>query len=173
MINQNPEQIARDNIDKQLVACGWLIQDKKRLNLAAGIGIAVREYSTEVGPADYVLFVNQKPVGVIEAKREEEGVKFSVHESQVEEYANAKLKLIDNLPLPFLYLSTGAITKFTDTRDPNPRYREVFTFHRPETIAKWIRKGNSLRTKMKENFPALDPTGLRDCQVDAINNLES
>lgn len=173
MINQNPEQIARDNIDKQLVACGWLIQDKKRLNLAAGIGIAVREYSTEVGPADYVLFVNQKPVGVIEAKREEEGVKFSVHESQVEEYANAKLKLIDNLPLPFLYLSTGAITKFTDTRDPNPRYREVFTFHRPETIAKWIRKGNSLRTKMTENFPALDPTGLRDCQVDAINNLET
>ena len=58
MINQNPEQIARDNIDKQLIACGWLIQDKKRLNLAAGVGVAVREYSTEVGPAAYVLFVN-------------------------------------------------------------------------------------------------------------------
>ena len=173
MINQNPEQIARDNIDKQLNACGWLIQDKKRLNLSAGIGVAVREYSTEVGPADYVLFVNLKPVGVIEAKREEEGVKFSVHESQVEEYANAKLKLIDNLPLPFLYLSTGAITKFTDTRDPNPRYREVFTFHRPETLAKWIRKDFSLRTRMSENFPELDPSGLRECQIDAITNLET
>jgi type I restriction enzyme R subunit len=173
MINQNPEQIARDNIDKQLNACGWLIQDKKRLNLSAGIGVAVREYSTEVGPADYVLFVNQKPVGVIEAKREEEGVKFSVHESQVEEYANAKLKLIDNLPLPFLYLSSGAITKFTDTRDPNPRYREVFTFHRPETLVKWIRKEVSLRTRMSENFPELDPSGLRECQIDAITNLET
>ena len=173
MINQNPEQIARDNIDKQLIGCGWLIQDKKRLNLAAGVGVAVREYSTEVGPADYVLFVNQKPVGVIEAKREEEGVKFSVHERQVEEYANAKLKLIDNLPLPFLYLSTGAITKFTDTRDPNPRYREVFTFHRPETLAKWIRKEVSLRTRMAENFPELDPSGLRECQIDAISNLET
>lgn len=173
MINQNPEQIARDNIDKQLVACGWLIQDKKRLNLAAAIGVAVREYSTDVGPADYVLFVNQKPVGIIEAKREEEGVKFSVHESQVEEYANAKLKLIDNLPLPFLYLSTGAITKFTDTRDPNPRYREVFTFHRPETLAKWIRKEVSLRKRMAENFPQLDPSGLRECQIDAITNLET
>ncbi len=173
MINQNPEQIARDNIDKQLVACGWLIQDKKRLNLSAGIGVAVREYSTEVGPADYVLFVNQKPVGVIEAKREEEGIKFSVHENQVEEYAKAKLKLIDNLPLPFLYLSTGAITKFTDTRDPNPRYREVFTFHRPETLAKWIRKDVSLRTRMAENFPELDPSGLRECQIDAITNLET
>ncbi|MFY7938320.1 MAG: DEAD/DEAH box helicase family protein [Flavobacterium sp.] len=173
MINQNPEQIARDNIDKQLNACGWLIQDKKRLNLSAGIGVAVREYSTEVGPADYVLFVNQKPVGIIEAKREEEGVKFSIHESQVEEYANAKLKLIDNLPLPFLYLGTGAITKFTDTRDPNPRYREIFTFHRPETLAKWIRKDISLRTRMSENLPELDPSGLRECQIDAISNLET
>lgn len=172
MINQNPEQIARDNIDRQLIACGWIIQDKKSLNLAASIGVAVREYSTEVGPADYVLFVNQKPVGVIEAKREEEGVKFSVHENQVEEYANAKLKMIDNLPLSFLYLSTGAITKFTDTRDPNPRYREVFTFHRPETLVKWIRK-TSLRTRMAENFPKLDPTGLRECQIDAITNLET
>ena len=54
MTNQNPEQIARDNIDKQLTACGWLIQDKKTINLAAAQGVAVREYSTEVGPADYV-----------------------------------------------------------------------------------------------------------------------
>lgn len=58
MINQNPEQIARDNIDKQLNACGWLIQDKKRLNPSAGTGVAVREYSTVIGQAEYVLFVN-------------------------------------------------------------------------------------------------------------------
>jgi type I restriction enzyme R subunit len=149
------------------------VQDKKKLNLAAGVGVAVREYSTEVGPADYVLFVHQKPVGIIEAKREEEGIKFSTHEGQVEEYAKAKLKLIENQPLPFLYLSTGAITRFTDTRDPHSRYREVFTFHRPETLAKWIRKDKSLRKRMSEDFPALDSSGLRDCQVDAINNLET
>lgn len=58
MINQYPEQISRDNIDKQLNACGWLIQDKKRLNLSAEIGVAVREYSTVIGEAEYVLFVN-------------------------------------------------------------------------------------------------------------------
>lgn len=173
MINQNPEQQARDNIDKQLIACGWIIQNKSNINLSSGVGVAVREYSTEVGPADYVLFVNKEPVGIIEAKREEEAVKFSVHEQQVEDYATAKLKYIDQKLLPFLYLSTGALTRFTDTRDPNPRYREVFTFHRPETLAKWIRKDKSLRTRMSENFPALDITGLRDCQVDAINNLET
>ena len=47
---------------------------QKRINLNAGIGIAVREYQTDIGPADYVLFVDKKPVGIIEAKREEEAV---------------------------------------------------------------------------------------------------
>ncbi len=173
MTNQNPEQQARDNIDEQLNSCGWVIQDKKNINLSIATGVAVKEYTTEIGPADYVLFINQKPIGIIEAKRVEEGGKLSVHESQVEEYAQAKLKFIDNQPLPFLYLSTGSITRFTDTRDPKPRYREVFTFHRPETIVKWLRKDTTIRKRMVENFPALDPSGLRDCQIDAINNLES
>lgn len=173
MTNQNPEQIARDNIDKQLIMCGWVIQDKKHLNLTAGVGVAVREYNTEIGPADYALFVNQKAVGIIEAKREEEAEKITTHEAQVEEYAKAKLKHIDNSPLPFLYVSTGAITRFTDKRDPNPRFREVFTFHRPETLAKWLRKEKSLRRRMSEDIPALDTENLRDCQIDAINNLET
>ena len=69
MTNQTPEQIARDNIDKQLIDCGWIIQNKKQINLNAGLGVAVTEYQTDVGPADYVLFVDGKPVGVIEAKR--------------------------------------------------------------------------------------------------------
>ncbi len=172
MTNQNPEQIARDHIDQQLVAAGWIIQDKSRLNLHAGTGVAVREYQTDVGPADYVLFVEGKPVGVIEAKREEEGQKFSMHESQVEDYAKAKLRLINNEPLPFLYLSTGVITRFMDTRDPKPRYREVFTFHRPEGLLGWIRKEKSLRRRMSEDMPALMTDGLRDCQVDAITKLE-
>jgi type I restriction enzyme R subunit len=92
MANQNPEQFARDNIDLQLQQCGWVIQEKQSINLYAAPGVAVKEYATEVGPADYVLFVDQKPVGVIEAKREEEGGKISVHENQLEAYASARLK---------------------------------------------------------------------------------
>jgi type I site-specific restriction endonuclease len=72
MADQNPEQIARDHIDKQLNACGWVIQSIKQINLNAGIGVAVKEYVTDVGPADHVLFIDGKPCGVIEAKREEE-----------------------------------------------------------------------------------------------------
>ena len=68
-LNQTPEQLARDKIDAMLIASGWIIQSKNEINLAAGLGVAVREYQTDVGPADYVLFVDRKPVGVIEAKR--------------------------------------------------------------------------------------------------------
>ena len=59
-------------------------------SIFTGVGIAVKEYLTDVGPADYVLFVNKEPVGILEAKREEEAVKFSTHEQQVEDYAKRK-----------------------------------------------------------------------------------
>jgi type I restriction enzyme, R subunit len=170
--NQNPEQLVRDEIDKMLEASGWLVQSKKQINLAAGPGVAVREYQTNVGPADYILFVNKKPVGVIEAKREEEGIHLTIHEDQTEGYANAKLRRIDNDPLVFAYESTGEVTRFTDYRDPKPRSRPVFTFHRPETFKNWLQDGKSLRTKFLE-LPALPLTGLRDCQVEAITNFET
>jgi type I restriction enzyme R subunit len=59
-LNQNPEQLALDEIDRQLLACGWVIQTKKTFNLAAGPGVAIREFQTAIGPADYVLFVHGK-----------------------------------------------------------------------------------------------------------------
>jgi type I restriction enzyme R subunit len=170
-MNQNPEQLARDKIDAQLQACGWVLQDKKVLNLHAGTGVAVREYQTDVGPADYVLFVDRQPVGVIEAKREEEGVHLTVHEEQSKEYADSKLKYLNNDPLPFVYESTGEITRFTHYKDPKPRSRPAFSFHRPETFREWIKQGQSLRHRLHD-LPHLDPTGLRDCQVTAIENLE-
>ncbi len=172
MLNQNPEQIARDTIDAALVQCGWIIQDKTKINLSAGLGVAVREYQTNVGPADYVLFVDKKPVGIIEAKREEEGHRLSVHEEQTEGYATAKLKYVENQQILFGYESTGALTHFTDYRDPKPRARNVFTFHRPETFLEYTRQSKSLRTALQD-IPALPTIGLRDCQITAINNLEA
>jgi len=172
MANQNPEQIARDNIDKQLTACGWVIQSIKQVNLNAGIGVAVKEYLTDVGPADYVLFVEGKPCGVIEAKREEEGHRINIHERQGEEYANAKLKHLKNEPLPFVYISTGGITRFTDFTDPKPRAREVFSFHSPETLKDWVKQDKSLRKRLFD-LPSLHINGLRDCQINAITKLET
>ncbi|MBN2374599.1 DEAD/DEAH box helicase family protein [bacterium] len=171
MTNQNPEQIARDNIDRQLNECGWIVQNKRQINLNAGLGVAVTEYKTEIGPADYILFVAGEPVGVIEAKKEEEGVRLTTHEDQAEDYAQSRLKYLNNDPLPFVYESTGELTRFTDYRDPKPRSRPVFTFYRPETLQEWKRLGSSLRTRILD-IPPLKTNGLRDCQIKAINNLE-
>lgn len=171
MTNQNPEQIARNNIDRQLIACGWIIQGIKDVNLHRGIGVAVKEYLTDVGPADYVLFVAGKPCGVIEAKREEEAHKLNIHEEQTEGYAFSNLKHLKNEPLPFVYLSTGDITRFTDFKDPKPRAREVFSFHRPETLIDWLKQAKSLRKRLHD-LPALRTQKLRECQINAINNLE-
>jgi type I restriction enzyme R subunit len=178
--NQNPEQKARDNIDALLKQAGWVVQSARKIDLNAGLGQAVREYQTDVGPADYVLFVGKKAVGVIEAKREEEGQRLTAHETQTESYAAARLKWVNNKqPLPFLYESTGIITRFTDARDPRPRSREVFNFHRPETLKEWLAQGNSLRERM-QHIPPLNPNKrpakelrLRDCQETAITNLEA
>lgn len=171
-MNQNPEQIARDQIDAALMRCGWVIQDKARINLQANIGVAVREFQTDIGPADYVLFVDGKPCGIIEAKREEEGHRLTFHESQSEDYSKAKLKHLDNKPLPYVYESTGEVTRFTDFNDPKPRSREVFTFHRPETFREWLKKSNTLRGRFSD-LTVLPIDGLRDCQISAINNLET
>jgi len=170
-INQNPEQIARDSIDKMLRDAEWSIQSKNKVDLSASQGVAVKEYLTDVGPADYVLFVDRKPVGIIEAKREEEGHRLTVVEEQSKEYANAKLKYLNNDPLPFAYESTGTVTRFTDFRDPKPRGRHVFNFHKPSTIAEWLKQGKSLRERLQD-LPTLDPTGLRPAQIVAIKNLE-
>jgi type I restriction enzyme R subunit len=171
MANQTPEQIARDHIDQLLTECGWVIQNKKHINLTAGPGVAVTEYQTDVGPADYVLFVDGKPVGIIEAKAEDKGFQLIQAETQSKDYADSKLKHLNNQPLPFVFESTGALTRFTDYRDPKPRSRTVFTFHRPETFREWLKQGVSLRQRVF-NIPSLNPKGLRDCQITAIKNLE-
>lgn len=180
MPNQDPEQIARDKIDSALWRSGWVIQDKDKINLnaclpngQAALGVVVRYYLTQDGKeTDYVLFIDKKPVGVIEAKREEEGHRLTTVEEQSNEYANSKLKYLNNDPLPFVYESTGDVTRFTDFRDPKPRSRPVFTFHRPETFRTWLKTEKSLRASLLD-IPVLQTEGLRDCQINAITKLES
>ncbi len=172
-MNQNPEQVARDQIDAMLEAAGWMVQSRKKVDLSAGPGVAVREYQTDIGPADYVLFVDRKPVGIIEAKRPEEGERLTVAEDQSRNYAAAKLKYnLNREPLPFVYESTGELTRFTDYRDPKPRSRPVFHFHQPQTLRQWRKQTDPLRARL-QGLPELDETGLRPAQISAIRNLET
>ncbi len=171
--NQTPEQAARDVIDAKLSQAGWAVQDKDKIDFNAGTGIAIREYQTDVGPADYVLFIDKKPVGVVEAKPEHWAQKITTVESQSGAYASARLKWVNNSePLPFVYESTAVLIRFTDGRDPKPRSREIFNFPRPETMRDWLVQPASLRSWFQE-LPDLDTRGLRECQIDAIENLEA
>lgn len=131
-----------------------------------------REYQTDIGPADYVLFVDRSAVGVIEAKPDDWGHRITTVEDQSQGYADANLKWLSNqAPLPFVYESTGVITRFTDGRDPKPRSRELFSFHRPETLAEWAGRSVSRRGRL-QTLPPLNHDGLRACQISAIENLE-
>ena len=167
-----PEQRARELIDAKLEAAGWVVQDMKQLNLGAGFGVAVREYPTDTGPADYILFAGREPVGVIEAKRDEAGTSLSTHETQTERYANAALKWRKGgPPLRFLYESTGQIIFFTDGADPVPRARELFHFFQPKTLAEWAAQPDTLRRRLTQ-MPPLPERNLRDCQISAVTGLE-
>jgi type I restriction enzyme, R subunit len=127
-----PEQEAREKIDAQLVDCGWLVQDSRKADFSAARGIALREVRLKTGPCDYLLFVDRTPIGVIEAKKE--GMTLSTIADQTTNYAENLPEIFAaglTGPPPFRYESTGIETFFRDERDPYPRSRRVFTFHRP------------------------------------------
>ena len=166
-----PEQLARQTIDRLLTAAGWQVQPRAELNLSAARGVAVREFPLRTGFADYLLFVDRKAIGAVEAKAE--GIPLSGIEPQSEKYSEGLPAVPPawRKPLPFLYESTGVETFFTDGLDPEPRSRRVFAFHRPETLLAWVRAPSTLRARLRQ-LPALNTAGLWEAQIEAVTNLE-
>jgi type I restriction enzyme R subunit len=167
-------------IDRQLSEAGWTVQNTSAANLSAAPGVAVREFVLKPphGRADYVLFLDGRPVGVIEAKKEGETLTGVAWQTS---------KYVEGIPddiepalegaLPFVYQSTGTETRFTCTLDPDPTSRDVFSFHRPEMLAAWIDEVRrhptqpTLRHRLRA-LPLLDDTNLWPAQGRAIRNLE-
>lgn len=167
-----PEEKARCVIDDKLCQSGWMIQDLKRLNLTASLGVAVREFPTSTGEVDYALFVDGKPVGVVEAKQSQAGQSITDVEVQSGRYANSTFKWVKNdYTIRFAYEATDKLIRFTDYKDIKYRSRTVFSFHRPETLFDLIQQPDTIRNNMKQ-FPLLDVKGFRKCQINAINNLD-
>jgi type I restriction enzyme R subunit len=167
-----PEQKARLQIDKMLSKAGYVIQDMKEFNRAAAFGVAVREFPTNSGEVDYLLFIDGEPAGVIEAKKENKGAILTTVADQSKRYAESGLKKYpETADIRFSYESTGIKTNFCDYADSKPRSREVFSFHRPETLAEWLKDADTLRNRLRA-FPTFNISGFRKCQVTAIKNLE-
>ncbi len=168
----SPEEKARLIIDKNLESSGWVIQDRKDMNIHASLGVAVREFPTSTGEVDYALFIEGVPVGVIEAKREESGENLTSVEEQTARYAGSEFKNVPNgYKIRFVYEATDKLIRFTDYNDKSFRSRKVFAFHRPETLKKWADSKDTIRNNMKR-FPELNTEGFRDCQIKAIRNLD-
>ena len=167
-----PEARAREAIDRKLGLAGWVAQDYRKLDLSVSRGVAIREFPTDTGPADYVLFVDRQPVGILEAKEDSAILTFA--EGQTERYATSKLKWQGNdLFIPFLLESTAQIIHFTDRRDPSPRAREIFHFYRPEHLAELLSQPDTFRRRLADQMPPLDERRLRDCQISAVGGLEA
>lgn len=187
-----PEDRARERIDQMLSAAGWLVQNASEVDLTEGLGIAVRELKLKPGHgfADYILYVDRKVCGVIEAKKE--GETLTGVELQTEKYSAG---LPDSLPayfrpLPFLYQSTGVETCFTNYFEPEPRSRFVFQFHRPETFLDWLAPATRVTStphaaqrsrpygtpdtflRRLQNMPPLEERGMWDPQIVAVKNVE-
>jgi len=193
MARRKPEESAREEIDRQLEAAGWLIQDRPAANLSAALGVAIREFPTATGPVDYGLYIAGAAAGAVEAKKE--GWTLSGVEVQTKRYGEGLPAALPayRRPLPFIYESTGQETHFTNLMDPEPRARQVFTFHRPEMLRSWLEEAGystsvralpmvaepttgyeaaaTLRARL-QHMPPLIEEGLWPPQVRAIRNLE-
>jgi type I restriction enzyme, R subunit len=173
------EAEVRERVDQMLRLAGWAIQNANATNLFAADGVAVREVATAEGVADYLLYVDQKLAGVVEAKRE--GTILSPVDVQSSRYAGSLTASQQfaawRIPLPFRYETTAVETHFTNTLDPVPRARQVYSFHRPQTLARWMREAGddpeipTFRARL-QGLPPLDTRGLRAAQTRAIIGLE-
>lgn len=184
-----PEQEARKKIEEMLGDAGWDVCDVKDANIYGQRGVAIREFPLKPGYgfADYLLYVDGKAAGIIEAKKT--GTTLTGVETQSVKYSQG---LPENLPawyrpLPFTYESTGIETRLTNGLDPEPCSRQVFSFHRPETLGDWLgrvdydkaaegaadygKTGLTLRDRLRK-MPPLIEEGLWPAQIKAIKNLE-
>ena len=190
---REPEQIARAAIDDLLRAAGWQVCGVTDANIHGASGVAIREFPLPgYGFADYLLYVDGKAAGVIEAKKQ--GVTLSGVETQSAKYTAGLPESLPawSRPLPFSYQSTGVESRFTSGLDPEPRSRPVFAFHRPETLRQLLKllpQGTAMPTgsgarglplheppptflTRLRTMPPLFEQGLWPAQITAIENLE-
>ena len=172
---QSPEELAREKIDKLLTECGWIIQNRSTINLSSGRGVAIREaLLKDRDEVDYLLFVDGKAIGTVEAKPE--GFTLTGVEEQSGKYGKGLLDIYPKWqdPLPFAYESTGVETRFTNRLDPVPTSRNVFAFHRPETFLEWLDPEHQLNTRLADLLTSdqMATANLWSAQIEAIRNLE-
>ena len=166
-----PEEKARVIIDRMFEEAGWKVVDRDKYapNMTA---VAIRE-GLMVGnrEADYLLFLNGKAVGVLEAKRIEIDINSDIVQEQARLYTRSCPKWCQawfpNLPLPLAYVANSRDLMFYDTRKSNSEFEYCKKIHTPKDVKKLLGLEDDY-----VGLPMLNPKGLRACQYEAITELE-
>ena len=179
-----PEEQARVLIDEQLTQAGWHVCDRQDIDLVNQYGNAVREVIMETGHgrADYLLYVDKRVVGVIEAKPI--GTALSGVEWQSAMYAAGlpeayrETAVLKDDRLPFIFEASGTETQYKNGFDPDPRARKIFNFPQPETLARITRDAEAnpdaptWRARV-HNMPPYDDYDLRPASKIAVGAIEN
>jgi len=165
-----PEEKARVKIDQMFEDAGWKVVDRDFYSptiTAAAIREGLLEGNHE---ADYFLFINGKAVGVLEAKREEVDVASDIVCEQTIKYTRYVPECYQAYlrPLPFIYQSNGVTTLFRDCRVEDSDYEPMNRIHTPKEMVKMLGIDDPYA-----GLPTLQNKGLRDCQYEAISELEN
>jgi type I restriction enzyme, R subunit len=162
----------RTQIDAALAAAGWIVQPRDQMDLGAGLGVAVREFSIASGPVDYALFVGGDLRGVIAAKPAGAALSGPADEA-ARDIADGLGPLVPpEGQARFEYVASSGELRFRDHADPAPHARRVFFFHRPETLQRWHGDDATIRRRLQA-MPPLVTEGLRDCQAGVVQALEA
>ena len=167
--NLLPEEKARKKIDMLLKKAGWSIVPRDQYS--PGVSAVAIEEGLLKGnlEADYLLFLEGKAIGVLEAKKESVSLD-DIVANQAENYTHKLLPMYQywENPLPLIYLSNGKELLFKNAKIPGSTYQKLDAMHTPKEMVK-LAGINSFFA----GLPTLDPKGLRDCQYEAITNLEA
>ena len=164
-----PEEKARIKIDQWFADAGWEVINRDEYE-PTSTAVAIREGRLKSNlEADYFLFINGKAIGVLEAKREETDA-FS---SKVCEQAALYARSVPNIyqtyqkPLPFIFTSNGKELYFCDFREQDHYFKQIMTIPTPHELVKKLGINDYFA-----GLPTLRKKGLRDCQYEAITELE-
>ena len=164
-----PEEKARIKIDQWFADAGWKVINRDDYEPTC-TAVAIREGLLKGNlEADYFLFINGKAVGVLEAKREET----DAFASKVCEQAALYAKSVPNIyqtyqnPLPFIFTSNGKELYFCDFREKDSNFKQILSIPTPRELVKELGIEDTFA-----GLPTLKKKGLRDCQYEAVTELE-
>lgn len=164
-----PEEKARQKIDQWFTDAGWEVINRDEYE-PTSTAVAIREGLLKDNlEADYFLFISGKAVGVLEAKREETDAFSSIVCEQAALYAKSVPNIYQTYqrPLPFIFTSNGKELYFCDFREQDQCFKQIMTIPTPHELVKKLGINDCFA-----GLPTLRKKGLRDCQYEAITELE-